>query len=299
MRLIVQIDGGGIRGAIPAAVLALCQEKLGFAAAKDADLVSGQSTGAILGAAVAMGVPAGRALGLYVLDGPGAFQTNPLHVLRGLPKYKKGPVADLLRTAIGGDLPMSACRTKYMCGAVSYVDDRTHYFKSWEEKDGQMRLLDAVQYSFSAAWYFGKSIDTKRRQVWGDGGEGTDNCSAEDCKTEAERQRWLPAEECRILSLGCGACPAGRTFEEARKMNMIQEVACYPTMANRQATADQLGALAGDSLAMPLRILRLDPVLPPGLDSLDAVDHVREFMDIGTRLYWENEGALRTFLGRD
>ena len=49
MKKILSIDGGGIRGIIPALVLAEIEKKTGKPIAKSFDLIAGTSTGGILG----------------------------------------------------------------------------------------------------------------------------------------------------------------------------------------------------------------------------------------------------------
>ena len=48
MKKILSIDGGGIRGIIPARVLAAIEERTGIPTAENFDLIAGTSTGGIL-----------------------------------------------------------------------------------------------------------------------------------------------------------------------------------------------------------------------------------------------------------
>lgn len=73
MRKILSIDGGGIRGMIPAMVLERLEEMTGRPVSRMFDLIGGTSTGGIL------------ALGLVTPDGEGA------------PRYRAGELAELYR----------------------------------------------------------------------------------------------------------------------------------------------------------------------------------------------------------
>ena len=53
MKKILQIDGGGIRGIIPAVILSYLEEKCGKPLCQCFDLITGTSTGAIIGGAIA------------------------------------------------------------------------------------------------------------------------------------------------------------------------------------------------------------------------------------------------------
>jgi patatin-like phospholipase/acyl hydrolase len=79
------IDGGGIRGLIPALVLAEIERRTGRRTAEMVDLVAGTSTGGILACALTRRGPDGRPLlsaeelaGIYVEEGPGIFHRSLL-----------------------------------------------------------------------------------------------------------------------------------------------------------------------------------------------------------------------------
>ena len=62
MRRILAIDGGGLRGLIPACVLAGLEAATGRAARETFDFIAGTSTGAVIAAGLVAGVPAGTRL---------------------------------------------------------------------------------------------------------------------------------------------------------------------------------------------------------------------------------------------
>jgi uncharacterized protein len=74
MKKILSIDGGGIRGLIPALVLAEIESRTGKAVAECFDLIAGTSTGGIL------------AMGLARDDG------------NGKPRFSAGDLADIYQT---------------------------------------------------------------------------------------------------------------------------------------------------------------------------------------------------------
>jgi len=65
MRRILAIDGGGIKGVMPAAFLAALEESLGGHIARYFDLIVGTSTGGIITIALGLGFTAGEVLALY------------------------------------------------------------------------------------------------------------------------------------------------------------------------------------------------------------------------------------------
>jgi patatin-like phospholipase/acyl hydrolase len=77
---VLAIDGGGIRGLIPALVLAEIERRTGRLAGELVDLVAGTSTGAIIACGVTKPdpLPAERIAEIYVEDGPRIFHRSLL-----------------------------------------------------------------------------------------------------------------------------------------------------------------------------------------------------------------------------
>jgi predicted acylesterase/phospholipase RssA len=76
-RRILAIDGGGVRGVIPAAALAELEREMPGRVRDHFDFVAGTSTGALIAAAVAAGVPAERIVQMYVERAPKLFTKVP------------------------------------------------------------------------------------------------------------------------------------------------------------------------------------------------------------------------------
>ena len=73
IRRILSIDGGGIKGALPAGFLAQVEEVTGERVVDHFDLIVGTSTGGIIAIGLGRGVPASEILSLYRRDGPAIF----------------------------------------------------------------------------------------------------------------------------------------------------------------------------------------------------------------------------------
>ena len=65
MKWILSIDGGGIRGIIPATTLVALEKQIGKPAREVFDFLAGTSTGALISAALAAGVSAEHILEIY------------------------------------------------------------------------------------------------------------------------------------------------------------------------------------------------------------------------------------------
>ena len=77
-RRILAIDGGGVRGVIPAVALAELERSVGGRVRDHFDFVAGTSTGALIAAAVAAGVPGERIVEMYVERAPELFRKVPI-----------------------------------------------------------------------------------------------------------------------------------------------------------------------------------------------------------------------------
>jgi predicted acylesterase/phospholipase RssA len=86
---ILAIDGGGIRGLIPALVLAEIERRTGRATASLFDLIAGTSTGAIIACALARPdpLPAADVARVYDEWGPTIFDRSPVKVITSADGY--------------------------------------------------------------------------------------------------------------------------------------------------------------------------------------------------------------------
>jgi hypothetical protein len=108
---ILSLDGGGIRGAFTASLLAEIEARLGIRIGDYFDLVAGTSTGAMIAVAVAAGIPASTIAELYENVGPDIFRPRPDYkpqklryrvpfamIRRGLRKRNSVRLDDVLQT---------------------------------------------------------------------------------------------------------------------------------------------------------------------------------------------------------
>src|SRR5919106_6495314 len=94
-RRILTIDGGGVRGVIPAVALVALEDALKGRIRDHFDFVAGTSTGALIAAAVAAGKPAERIVEMYVERAPRLFTRVP--VISTLRRILFGRMYDVAR----------------------------------------------------------------------------------------------------------------------------------------------------------------------------------------------------------
>jgi uncharacterized protein len=165
MRRILSIDGGGVRGIIPAVLLASLERSTGRLTRDTFDLVAGTSTGAVLAAGIAAGIPADRLVTLYAVRSPEVFRSVPL--VSGLRRLLTGTMYDtarlhsLIRDELGPDARdwrLNDAPIDLLITAKRLVDGMPWYFvrdtPANSCRAGGFPLADAVTASAAAPTYF-------------------------------------------------------------------------------------------------------------------------------------------------
>ena len=165
-RRILSIDGGGVRGIIPACVLAALEQTTGKPAREHFDFVAGTSTGAVIAGALAAGIPAERLVSLYERRGPELFRKIP--VLTFLRRVVVGTMYDvktvnrMLAEELGDQAgwTMNDVPNDIMITAKGLDDGHQWYFVKDKPgakpgRTGGLRLVDCVTASAAAPTYFG------------------------------------------------------------------------------------------------------------------------------------------------
>lgn len=214
-RRILAIDGGGIRGLIPAALLASLERETGTPARSHFDLLAGTSTGAILAAAVAADFSGERLRALYRTRGPELFRRTP--VLTLLQRVVRGHMYDVarLREVIAEELGDRASwrvndvPSDVMLTAKGLDDGHQWYFVKDRPgaepgRTGNLPLVDCVTASAAAPTYFGPwAIPSIGLLV--DGGVGVaGNPTYQACVEAFEYTADYRPEDTIVVSLGTG-----------------------------------------------------------------------------------------------
>ncbi len=215
MKRVLAIDGGGIRGLIPAVLLASLEDATGTSARGHFDFLAGTSTGAILAAAVGAGFSGDRLVSLYRTRGPELFRQTPLVSL--LRRIVTGQMYDVarLRSMIADELgDRAGWRINDVPGDVMITakgldDGHQWYFvkdRPGREpgRTGNLSLVDCVTASAAAPTYFAPfAVEPLGLLV--DGGVGVaGNPTYQACVEAFEYTDAYRAEDTIVVSLGTG-----------------------------------------------------------------------------------------------
>ena len=205
MKKIISIDGGGIRGIVPAVILKEIEEKLQDHLCNHVDLVAGTSTGAIVGAGISAGIPMNKLLALYFDKGPSIFEKNfktrwkSILGLKG-GKYDVHNLIKILETYYGKGTLEQHCKTDFLCTAYNMTDGKPRFFS--KKQEGNLPLGRVVAASASAPTYFDPTAIKGKEYI--DGGVFAGNPAMSAFAEIKSLHNGLSAEDILMISLGTG-----------------------------------------------------------------------------------------------
>lgn len=235
---ILAIDGGGIRGVIPAVVLAELEQRAGRPVSDMFDLIAGTSTGGILTCALTRpaddGSPrytAAQLLELYEVEGPAIFHRDLLRRVRTVDGFIDERYSDYgLRAALSGYLgqtPISEARADILVTAYEIERRFAFFFRSARAREDEaynFLMTDAAHATSAAPTYFEpvQVTDLGGRDTWSliDGGVFATN-PAMCALAEVARARAAPEVDL-LLSLGTGEHTRPLRFDAVRGWGSLE-----------------------------------------------------------------------------
>jgi predicted acylesterase/phospholipase RssA len=287
MRRILTIDGGGVRGIIPAVLLAELESRTGKLTRDAFDFVGGTSTGAVLAAGIAAGIPAERLVSLYAERSPHLFRRVPL--IGTLRRIVTGAMYDterlhaLIREELGpeardwslNDAPIDLLITaKRLSDGMPWYFVRDNAVNSC--RAGGYPIADAATASAAAPTYFAPwTIGGIGELI--DGGIGVAGNPVYQACVEAFEytDAYRPAETI-VVSLG-----TGKLLRRERPTWLWPWLGWLLSEMLRSPTEQQTELVHRHY--PEARFYRLDVELDTDI-RLDAVDRVEELRALGRRL---------------
>lgn len=223
---ILSIDGGGIRGILPARILCELEEELTRKGAPSElnqyfDLICGTSTGGIIALGLALGMPAQEILELYRSNAAQIFRKHPFRLGIFGTKYKSDFLSTRLKEAFAkysssGDTRLGHTKTRVCIPTYNSVAGKAHVYKTAHHegliRDYQIPAHDVALSTAAAPVFFpphsfeykqvgsSNSIEVKLNL---DGGLIANN-PAHIGIVEAHHSLGIALSDLRVLSLGTG-----------------------------------------------------------------------------------------------
>jgi patatin-like phospholipase/acyl hydrolase len=220
-RFVLSIDGGGMRGIVPALVLAEIEQRTGKPIADLFDLVGGTSTGGLL--ALGLVKPGGdgpqyRALDLvdlYAEEGDVIFAQSTLWKIRSLgglaeERYDERPLEGLLRDKYFGETMTSEALAELVITSYDLHTSHPFFFKrsyAQERTDWDYPMWWVARSTSAAPTYFEPFLIEKRLpdevdHVLVDGGVFANNPTL--CAYVEALDKWGADTEVVVCSIGTG-----------------------------------------------------------------------------------------------
>jgi patatin-like phospholipase/acyl hydrolase len=311
---ILSLDGGGIRGAFTAAVLAEIETRLSCPIGDYFDLVAGTSTGGLIAVAVASGISAREIVDFYQNDGPSVFEPRPKYVPArklqrlGMPaarwatskvapvalddvlqtKYLAGPLETALKRVFGDTLIGEITKSRLVIPAVDVTVGRTVVFKTPHlpnlTRDRHLKAVEVLRATTAAPSYFPHATISGLGAIV-DGGLWANNPSLV-AYTEAMKIRECARRDCdpkfesadvHILSIGTGE-PRYCLRPPDNNAGIGwwgPRVFDVSSISQSQGVSFQLSYLLAD------RYKRVNFELPDESWSLDSVEHLSSLLHMG------------------
>jgi uncharacterized protein len=288
MRNILTIRGGGIRGIIPCCCLIELEKQLGGVTRDHIDYCAGTSTGALLTAAVAAGIPARQLLTVYTersqeIFTPRGAAADGKRLIRGF-MYDPRNLYNVLVSVFGpaAAWKMNDCPIRVMISAVA-MDGHSWFFVKDNPKNkqttGSVRLLDAAVASASAPTYFTywaiNGILGKAKNFFDGGVGGTANPAYQAC-VEAFEYDDLQSTDTRLVALGTGYYPCSDDPPKG-----LMGTIGWVTDTLVDSSEDWVDAAVGRQ--WPGVVQSLNPELPRDIDQAD-LSAIPALVTIGQKL---------------
>ena len=223
---ILAIDGGGIRGLIPAIVLTELERRAGRRAFELFDLIAGTSTGGILACALCAPdpLPASELVNLYEEEGPEIFDRSLFQRIRSAEglldeKYDDAALDRALERFLGHKR-LSETRPDLIVPSYDTALPGPYFFKTRKAREAPEDdfPLSLVARATSAAPTYFEPLPVADHALV-DGGVFAANPAM--CAL-AEVLRSGPLDDVRLLSLGTGQRTRQRTFADVKDWGLVE-----------------------------------------------------------------------------
>jgi len=302
---ILSIDGGGIRGIYPAHILRCIEERLQINLFDTFDMIAGTSTGSIIAAGVATGVPAADIVAMYKEHGAGIFRKKrffwPGKKLKSMfqPMFDSVYDAQSLKSVLSGvfhDKRLGEIVKPLLLPSTDIGNGCVHVLKSGYSKeftrDNTVLIRDAVLASCSAPTYF--DPHKLNHYLLADGGLWANN-PALAAVIDAQKRLGIDQDDIQILSIGTGHSKTIYGTNVSRKWGLIngwkhKEFISFILSLQSQSALNYLNLML-----RPGQIKRIDfeSDLPLPLDDVSKID------DLITRAdhnFTHESEAIRKFI---
>lgn len=231
MKYVLSLDGGGIRGLIPALVLADIEKKTGKRIAELFDLITGTSTGGILAIGLCKddgtGVPQYSAKDLSVIYQKHGSEIFSRSLWKGMSstgglsdeKYSADGIEKVLDQYFGHEEFGNSLKN-VLISSYDIQNRVPVFFKSWSEKFKSVEMRHIARATSAAPTFFEPALVpvNGKTEALVDGGVFINNPSV---SAYVEAMKIFPGEEITLVSIGTGELVRPIPYDEAKDWGKI------------------------------------------------------------------------------
>ena len=289
---ILALDGGGIKGAFTASVLATLEALIAEPVGRHFDMIAGTSTGGILAVGLGMGLSPRDMLKFYRERGPVIFPVTRFYAKRKRelrhwfkPKYSQEVLLGELKSAYFRDSPVkvlgdSVCRL--VVPAYDAISGVCHTFRTPHHEmlkaDAFTSAAEVALATAAAPTYFSAARvkNMIANTAYLDGGVWA-NCPVMAGILEAVCYLDVSLDRIDVLSIGTTDAPfTVKTLGEAGKAGWGKTLIELFMNAQIDSAVRHAQQLVGEP-----RFLRINAMTPPGQYTLDNAKEVESLISLG------------------
>lgn len=296
------IDGGGIRGVFPIAILKAIEEEFNTPLGELFDVIAGTSTGSIIAASAAMNIRMDKLMESYQQYGEKIFiRKAKVGLFKSV--YSDRYLRRLLKKAFG-DVILADIKKPLLIPAVDITHGKPYVHRSnfgfSKEEELSLELWDAVLSSCSAPIYFPPN-NVNNQYLSIDGGLWANNPSLV-CVTEALHHFKTSLEDIKILSIGTGQQKIDFSIGNGKYWGIRQWLPFkFPSMKVTPKLLDLAMDLSSESVSYHCRLLlgphyfRLNKELAEEIPFDDA-RFMKGLIRVGNEVFQDKKEEIRAFL---
>jgi len=284
VRRILCIDGGGIKGVVPASFLAAVEDSLGESVSQYFDLIVGTSTGGIIAIGLGLGLSARQILEFYEVHGPAIFRGDRrLLALRWLlrAKYDSTPLRTALHDVFADRL-FGESSKRLVVPSFNVGTGDVHVWKTAHhprfERDHKCQAIEVALSTAAAPTYFPTYL-SKSGIPLNDGGVWANNPVAIATVEAIGILQW-PAADVQILSLGCTTAPLDIDWGRSHSLGCLGWTTKLASVFMAAQSASAIG-MVQHLLPDRNQLTRISPIVGKGRFALDGVKSIRELRGVG------------------
>ncbi|WP_264723589.1 patatin-like phospholipase family protein [Wolbachia endosymbiont (group A) of Cheilosia soror] len=302
-KYILSVDGGGIRGIIPAIILAEIEKRTRRTIAEIFHLMAGTSTGGIVIAGLCkkdkQGNPqysASDLVELYQKYGSYIFKSSFLRrsIFSWLncAQYPHKNIEFVLDKYFGEDI-LKNTLSKVLITSYDINNNYPFFFKSWREDRNFIKLKDALRSTTAAPTYFAPKYlkINQKEMVLVDGGVFANNPAA--C-AYASGKRLFPNDDILLLSIGTGRTDRSIEYANSKrfgKIGWIKPLLNVMFASSLDAVNYQLAQVIADKY---IRIQSQLKIASPDMDNITS-KNIKSLQEEANAMIEDNQKVIEKF----